>query len=192
MDNENQNDSGTPTGMADQVATDPTATLPAELVKARTKAGFTISDLHEKTKISRAVLLGYEKGRTRPGAREIRLLCEALQITPNKLIYGTEDPFEKNPLHEALGVDSDVTRLMKMLGLFQMLPRSEQDALLQLAAAIVSSRHGEAALKDLGAAFEVAGERMGDQVMEFADNLDKSMTEEDKAAMEKEFQAKRK
>lgn len=40
--------------------------------------------------VARTVLVGYESGNFRPGAREIRLLCQALSVTPNWLIMGDE------------------------------------------------------------------------------------------------------
>lgn len=40
--------------------------------------------------VARTVLVGYEAGNFRPGAREIRLICQALSITPNWLILGAE------------------------------------------------------------------------------------------------------
>lgn len=49
-------------------------------------------DLHNKTGLSRTVLINYEAGRHKPGTREIRLLCDALEVSPNHLIYGTEEP----------------------------------------------------------------------------------------------------
>ncbi len=53
--------------------------------------------------ISRAVISLYEAGTNRPSPKEIRLLCEALQITPNFLIYGVEDPFDDVRNYERLG-----------------------------------------------------------------------------------------
>lgn len=53
--------------------------------------------------ISRAVISLYEKGTNRPSPRELRLLCEALQLTPNYLIYGTDHPFEGGAEYERLG-----------------------------------------------------------------------------------------
>lgn len=47
----------------------------------------------QQTGISRAVISMYEVGKNRPSPRELRLLCEALRISPNHLIYGDEDPF---------------------------------------------------------------------------------------------------
>jgi transcriptional regulator with XRE-family HTH domain len=152
--------------------------LQAELVRARTKAGLSISDLHDKTQISRAVLLGYERGRTRPGAREIKLLCEALKITPNKLIFGTEEPFEKHPLYESLGVDSDASRVMKMMGLFNILARSEQDSLLQLSSSIVASRHGQDAILSIESVYEVASELMHESVQEFTEKISSELTDD--------------
>lgn len=40
--------------------------------------------------VGRTVLFGYETGKFRPGAREIRLICQALSVTPNWLILGDE------------------------------------------------------------------------------------------------------
>lgn len=40
--------------------------------------------------VGRTVLFGYETGKFRPGAREIRLICQALSITPNWLVLGDE------------------------------------------------------------------------------------------------------
>lgn len=44
--------------------------------------------------ISRTVIVGYEAGTHKPGAREIRILCETLGVTPNWLLYRKEAPFE--------------------------------------------------------------------------------------------------
>ena len=49
-------------------------------------------DMHKITGLSRTVLINYEAGRHKPGAREIKLICDAIQISPNYLIYGTEEP----------------------------------------------------------------------------------------------------
>lgn len=53
--------------------------------------------------VSRAVLSLYEAGTNRPSPREIRLLCEALRVTPNYLIYGDEAPFHESNDYARLG-----------------------------------------------------------------------------------------
>lgn len=74
----------------------------ARLRDARADARLTQGELAERTKLAdkagigltRNVISFIESGRTQPGPKEIRLLCEALRISPNHLIYGDEDPFD--------------------------------------------------------------------------------------------------
>lgn len=67
-----------------------------QLQRARIDLGLSIVELSKLTGISKTVLHGYERARTKPGAREIRLLCAALRISPNLLILGSED-FQTHP-----------------------------------------------------------------------------------------------
>ena len=119
----------------------------AELSRARTKAGVSHSELNRRTGISRTVLIGYEKGRTKPGARELRLICDALAVTPNRLIYGMEAPFEADMLRDpfqALGFRGNVFDNLIVAFLFSMLTRDEQKALLVMTQSLLESRHGKA------------------------------------------------
>lgn len=59
---------------------------------ARDSYGISQTDLHKLTGLSRTVLINYEAGRHSPGARELKLLCDALKVSPNQIIYGTEEP----------------------------------------------------------------------------------------------------
>lgn len=63
----------------------------------------TLSLDDEEKGISRPVISLYESGTNRPSPKEIRLLCEALQATPNFLIYGDEEPFHTLNNYERLG-----------------------------------------------------------------------------------------
>ena len=67
-----------------------------QIQRSRVDAGLSIVELSKQTGISKTVLHGYERGRTKPGAREIRLLSAALRVSPNMLILGT-DSFDENP-----------------------------------------------------------------------------------------------
>lgn len=73
-------------------AADKTDALPLELKSAREAKNLTFSDLSRATGISRTALHDYESGRSKPGARELVKLCEALQVTPNRLLLGSENP----------------------------------------------------------------------------------------------------
>lgn len=61
---------------------------------AREARKYSQIDMHKLTGLSRTVLINYEAGRHKPSAREIKLICDALKISPNFLIYGTEKPHE--------------------------------------------------------------------------------------------------
>jgi len=65
------------------------------LKAARESKGLSQTDLHKLTGISRTVLINYEACRHIPGTRELRLLCDALEVSPNQLIYGTEEPHKR-------------------------------------------------------------------------------------------------
>ncbi|PUE24624.1 hypothetical protein B9Z39_12895 [Limnohabitans sp. JirII-29] len=69
-------------------------------------AALTLSLDSEGKGISRAVISLYEKGTNRPSPKEIRLLCEALKVTPNYLIYGDEQPFTPISDYSRLGTIS--------------------------------------------------------------------------------------
>lgn len=76
------------------------ALFSARLKEARENCGLAQNAVAHRTKladpdgkgISRTALIGYEQGSSRPGLREIRLLCEVLKVSPNWLIFGMESP----------------------------------------------------------------------------------------------------
>lgn len=95
--------------------------------------------------VSRTVLVGYEAGQFRPGAREIRILCETLNVTPNWLIYGDDD--------FAGGTAQTSMEALRKNGLF---------AAMRLALAISVMRpHERNALQSL--ALSMAGRELGDR-----------------------------
>jgi transcriptional regulator with XRE-family HTH domain len=103
-----------PFRQAGRLATAPENELGQRVQEARQSLHLTQGDLANLTKsldaedkgISRAVLSLYEAGTNRPSPREIRLLCEALRVTPNYLIYGDEVPFHEANDHHRLGTRS--------------------------------------------------------------------------------------
>lgn len=78
-------DTSSPENAKDGVAT--------ELRIAREAKKLSIADLHRLTGLSRTALHQYEAGTRKPGARELVLLCRALEVSPNRVLLGTEEPF---------------------------------------------------------------------------------------------------
>jgi transcriptional regulator with XRE-family HTH domain len=126
----------------------------AELARARANAGLSHSDLHRITGISRTVLIGYEAGRTKPGTREIRLLCDALKVSPNRLIYGSDEFSLFSDIES--GTDRAVSTKFSMLML--MLSKEERLALLTLARSILVARHGKQVLESAVSALLTVGD----------------------------------
>lgn len=85
--------------------------------------------------VSRAVISLYEAGTNRPSPREIRLLCEALRVTPNFLIYGDEEPFHALNDHHRLGSRArrDPEGFAWMAYVFATLHHNHFDSLMSLA-----------------------------------------------------------
>lgn len=149
--------------------------IAAELARARSKAGLSHSDLHRMTGISRSVLFGYENGRTRPGAKEIRLLCDALKVTPNRLIYGSDEtPFEAggSPFPEWLEFDSQDFGTVNVTLLMMMLSKEERLALLTVAHSILELRHGKQELEKAFLAIKTARQVISNSDLLSPDKLD--------------------
>lgn len=101
--------------------------------------------------VSRTALIGYEAGTSRPGARELRILCETLHVTPNFLIYGSEHPFQTS--HAALeGLRTKSRALHKALQVafvVMSLKDHEKDALMSLALSLGGHQLGDERLSGL-------------------------------------------
>jgi transcriptional regulator with XRE-family HTH domain len=120
------------------VTEDTEAYVGERLRDARTAVQLTQGELSERTKladkegtgISRNVIAFIEQGRTQPGPKEIRLLCEALRITPNRLIYGEDDPFEE--MSRARYGTSDAETLAYVAYCFSRMHRHHREALYKI------------------------------------------------------------
>lgn len=123
----------------------------SELIKARTELGLTQSQVATKSGLSASAIKAYETGRNLPGARELRELCQALEISPNKLLFGTEAPFQPrtfaNLLTDGEGEDEHVAR-GRATFLLGMLSSDERDAILTIIQSMAISRHGQEKVKE--------------------------------------------
>lgn len=127
---------------------------------AREERGFTQGAVATRTKwvdpqekgVSRTAIIGYEQGATKPSTRELRLLCEVLHVTPNKLIYGTDSAgkaalpslefFNRN---ESSGLRDVLTLSLALLAL----KGHERDSLLTLVLSLAGRQLGDKKLSSL-------------------------------------------
>lgn len=142
-----------PSDTDESVKRDPandTDSISFQLQRARVDAGLSIVELSKQTGISKTVLHGYERGRTKPGAREIRLLCIALNVSPNRLILGGE-VFEGTP-STFISFYRKVRARPELAGTFyvmcmplmaSLLDEEEVQSLLFLVASLIKARSPE-------------------------------------------------
>lgn len=138
--------------------------LAPELVHARERLGLTQAQLATLSGVSLAAIKGYETGRTLPGARELRALCQKLEVTPNKLLFGSEAPFLDNTGSDISifpGIHGSVVYRQRIKHLLHLLTADECASFYSLMSALVLARHGSGELNaadqgaDLFAGLEV-------------------------------------
>lgn len=164
-----------------------------ELVKARKAAGLTQQELHLKTGVSRDSIKGYESGRSLPGSRELRLLCEALGVSANRALWGREDfqeapgPVKGRLMGKSAGQLADAMKLMSLLA---MLSQEEVDALFTLIEPIVIGRHGRKELEKAFVIFDVLQEHLGvDMEKAIEAGMSGALTDEGMAAINAKAEA---
>lgn len=119
--------------------------MAAEIIKGRELLGLTQAQLCERSGVSLSALKGYETGRNQPGARELRQLCEVLRLSPNRLLFGAENPFPERTWSDAALSNVEVnapTAGRRIAHLLEMLSSSESQALFQVVHALAVARHG--------------------------------------------------
>lgn len=158
--------------------------LAQELVRARTRAGLSVSELHRQSTISRTVIQGYESGKFKPGAREIKLLCQVLRISPNRLLFGSETPFAAGgELSKLVGDEASALQATKLALLFGMLSSIEKEAFLTLMQSILGSRDRHK-LEEALAAVDALAEQIAPKAESFATTLQNSFSSEELSKME--------
>ena len=168
--------------------------LTVELVRARKATGWTQNELHQRTGISRDAIKGYESGRNMPGSRELRVLCEALGVSANKVLWG-RDAFQASA-GPVKGVFADpamdqATEHLKMIILLNMLTKEEREAILTLIEPIIVGRKGgRNEIAKAFAAVNVLGQEMHGEFEKVAETVMKeAMTEERVADLNAKMEA---
>lgn len=119
---------------------EPELELGSRLAKLRERELWSQEQLSQATKehdstgagISRAVISMYERGRNRPGTRELRILCDTLRVTPSELLYGSPTPFEIDKWQILNSNHSHPLYFARWLHLFAQLPTDVQLSIYKL------------------------------------------------------------
>lgn len=131
----------------------------------RERKGLSLADLHRQSEISKTALHDYESGRTKPGAREIKILCEILGVTPNWVLFGTETPLEpRTGLRALIKLKNSpvwfLTSMILMPIIAGVLDEDQLEALLVLVASMVEARDKDT-YTQVSALAEIFAEQFG-------------------------------
>ena len=121
--------------------------LAAEIIKGRERLGMTQAQLATASSVSLSAIKGYETGRSFPGAKELRQICQVLRVSPNLLLFGDETPFQnadESTPEAAKGLRVQRRRIALLL---DMLSVDESNAVYALVHAISLARFGADGVK---------------------------------------------
>jgi transcriptional regulator with XRE-family HTH domain len=125
--------------------------IASEIIRGREQLGLTQAQLSAQSQVSLSAIKGYETGRNLPGAKEIRQICQVLRISPNRLVFGVENPFpESSWPHEPLPekgkpiyTPPEPGQLEQRLQhLLPLLSSSERQAIHSIVYSLATARHG--------------------------------------------------
>jgi len=99
--------------------------------------------LAKKADISRSAIAHYETGKVIPGGPELIKLADALEITPNYILSGSDDYFPSKEPEHALDVD-DFTLVIRTGQCLQQLDREVKQKFSSLLMALVKEKMTDA------------------------------------------------
>jgi transcriptional regulator with XRE-family HTH domain len=164
------------------------------LKTAREERGFTQGAVANRTKmidpdkkgISRTAIVGYEQDTSKPGLREIRLLCEVLRISPNWLIYGSESAavaslpsmelLSNSPSNQLVDVMSTALAMTALKG-------HERDAVQSLVLSLAGRQLGDMGLSSLMTTSWLLKSAFISALKEYVPEINESMTLEEIAKL---------
>lgn len=144
----------------------------ARIREARDNAQMTSAELHRQTRISKSSLTRYEKGERYPGTAELRLICDALNVSPQYLIYGHEET-QFEPMRSELlefDIESDEQFAALSAVLLQTLSRPDREAMIQLMISIATLRAGKDPIRRLASTLAEFADNSGEQLEAIAES----------------------
>jgi hypothetical protein len=91
-----------------------------------------------------------------------------LRVTPNQLLYGTEQPFQPDESLKRLGLNTEALTFAHLMVMYNMLASEDRRAIITLMHSILEARHGRGKMsqaaeimKELEGFIPVALEKIG-------------------------------
>lgn len=162
--------------------------LASEIIKGRERMGWTQAQLAAQSQISLSAIKGYETGRSYPGARELKQICQVLRLSPNLLLFGLESPFTGDPVDRLADAETPkglAVQRGRISILLDLLSFDESHAIYSLVHSIAVARHGAPLVGDrLEGADLITGMQEIAQDRPFDTTLFRGLLKDEKATRE--------
>ncbi len=117
--------------------------------QARTSLELTQVALAKKASLSRSVLVHYEQGNAVPGGVELIKLAQALNLSPNYLLSGSDNFFESPSIEHALASDNRQMVISTTAICLMALDREVRESISAMVMALVKAKLNKRAYQEL-------------------------------------------
>lgn len=125
-----------------RVASGPELSFGTRLKDARRDAGLSIRGLSKRADVGETTIQKYEAGQSLPGISELRKFSQALQVSLQHLVYGSES-YDSVPRGSFFGRSFDDDMYVPRLGAAMLaLPESDRLAVQQLLESLLRAKLG--------------------------------------------------
>lgn len=128
--------------------------------KARTALELTQVGLAKKASLSRSAVVHYEQGNAVPGSVELVKLAEALNLSPNYLLSGSNNFFASQSIDHALVSDNPALVISRTAICLSQLDREVQESISALLMTLVKAKLPKRKFQELIKAIGLVGQTL--------------------------------
>ena len=126
--------------------------------QARTSLELTQVALAKKASLSRSAVVHYEQGNAVPGGVELIKLAEALNVSPNYLLSGSDNFFESQSIEHALASDNPQIVTATTAICLSALDREVRESISAMVMALVKAKLNKRDYQELTKAISFIGQ----------------------------------
>ncbi len=155
------------------------AKIAERLKKARDEQGLTQTELAKMAEISRSAIVHYETAGTVPGGIELIKLSNALNVTPNYLLSGSETFLDSGKPEHVLATDDQQLLVARMSICFLTLDKPVREKMSELLISMVQQKLSSEQFEVLMTAMDELGSALKGSASEMEKIVDSMLSEND-------------
>lgn len=150
--------------------------------QARTTLELTQIGLAQKASLSRSAVVHYEQGNAVPGGVELVKLAEALKLSPNYLLSGSDNFFESQSIDHALASDDVNITIARTAICLSALDREVRESISKLLMGLVKAKLNKREYQEFTKAINSVSELIPKMTPDLVNAADKLVTQPTKQA----------